>query len=121
MNSVMEALREFWHLHLPVDALILLSVAVYSTGWWKIHQRRPDYFNFRHLLCFVVGEILLFVAIASPLHELAEISLMAHMIQHVLLMMVAPPLILLGTPHLPFLFGLPRAVLGRVLKPILIS
>jgi cytochrome c oxidase assembly factor CtaG len=119
MNSVVEVLRDSWHLHPPVEALILLSVAVYSTGWWKIHQRRPDYFNFGHLLCFLAGEIALFVAIASPLHELGEISLMAHMIQHVLLMMVIPPLILLGAPHLVLLFGLPNAMLHGVLRPFL--
>ena len=119
MNSVVEALGDSWHLHPPIEALILLSVAVYATGWWKIHQRRPDYFTFRHLLCFVAGEIALFVAIASPLHELAEISLMAHMIQHVLLMMVIPPLILLRAPHITLLFGLPNAMLHGVLRPFL--
>jgi cytochrome c oxidase assembly factor CtaG len=42
------------------------------------------------------------------------------MIQHVLLMMVAPPLILLGAPHLLFLFGLSRAALQYALKPLLV-
>jgi len=119
MNSVVEALGDSWHLHPPIEALILLSSAVYVRGWWKLHQRRPDYFTFRHLLCFLAGEIALFVAIASPLHELAEISLMAHMIQHVLLMMVIPPLILLAAPHITLLFGLPNAMLHGVLRPFL--
>src|SRR5438094_6383290 len=119
MNSVVEALGDSWHLHPPIEALILLSVAVYATGWWKLHQRRPDYFTFTHLLCFVAGEIALFGAIASPLHELAEISLTAHMIQHVLLMMVIPPVILLGAPHLVLLFGLPDAMLHGLLRPFL--
>jgi cytochrome c oxidase assembly factor CtaG len=107
MDSIAEALTGSWHLHPPNEALIFLSAAVYAKGGWRLHHRRPDYFTFRNLLCFFAGEIALFVAIASPLHELAEISLMAHMIQHVLLMMVIPPLILLGAPHLVFLFGLP--------------
>jgi cytochrome c oxidase assembly factor CtaG len=119
MNSVVEALGDSWHLHPPIEALILLSVAVYATGWWKLHQCRPDVFGFRHLFCFLAGATLLFVAIASPLHELGEISLMAHMIQHVLLMMVIPPLILLGAPHLVLLFGLPNAMLHGVLRPFL--
>jgi len=119
MNSVVEALTDSWHLHPPIDALILLSSVIYATGWWKLHQRRPDYFGLTHLLSFIAGEIALFVAIASPLHDLAEISLTAHMIQHVLLMMVIPPLILLGAPHLVLLFGLPIAVLHGVLRPFL--
>jgi cytochrome c oxidase assembly factor CtaG len=119
MDSITEALTDSWHLHPPIEALILLSFAVYGTGWWRLHQRRSEYFIFRHLLCFLSGEIALFVATASPLHELAEISLTAHMIQHVLLMMIIPPLILLGAPHLVLLFGLPNAMLHSVLRPFL--
>ena len=119
MNSIAVALTDSWHLHPPVEALILLSSLFYGRGWWKLHERRPDYFSVRHLSCFLAGEIALFIAVASPLHELGEISLMAHMIQHVLLMMVIPPLILLGAPHLVLLFGLPNAILHGVLRPLL--
>jgi putative membrane protein len=119
MDSITEALTDSWHLHPPIEALILLSAAVYAKGWWRLHHRRPDHFTLRHLLCFLAGEIALFVAIASPLHDLGEISLMAHMIQHVLLMMIIPPLILLGAPHLVLLFGLPDAMLHGVLRPLL--
>jgi cytochrome c oxidase assembly factor CtaG len=99
---------------------MFLTCLAYARGWWKLNQRRPDSFGFRHLVFFFAGQIVLIVAVASPLHELAERSLMAHMIQHVLLMMVAPPLILLGAPHLPLLFGLSRAALQHVLKPFLL-
>jgi putative membrane protein len=119
MNSLVEALSGSWHVHSPIEAFILLSSSVYARGWWKLHTRRPDDFSVRYLLCFLAGEISLFVAIASPLHELAEISLTAHMIQHVLLMMVIPPLVLLGAPHLVLLFGLPNAILHGVLRPFL--
>ena len=118
MNSVVEALGNSWHLHPPVEALILLSVAVYATGWCKISACPRS--TVRHLLCFVAGEIALFVAIASPLHELAEISLMAHMIQHVLLMMVIVTDFLSGSPvHFAPLFGLPNAMLHGALRPFL--
>jgi len=99
---------------------MFLTCVLYARGWWKLHQRRPDSFGFRHLVFFFAGQIVLIVAVASPLHELAERSLMAHMIQHVLLMMVAPPLILLGAPQLPLLFGLSRAALQHLLKPFLV-
>lgn len=119
MNSLVEALTGAWHFHSPIEILIFLSSLMYARGWWKLHARRPDDFSVRCLLCFVAGEISLFVAIASPLHELTEISLTAHMIQHVLLMMVIPPLVLLGAPHLVLLFGLPNAILHGVLRPFL--
>ena len=37
-----------------------------------------------------------------------EELLSAHMVQHILLSVVAPPLILLGAPALPLLYGVPR-------------
>jgi hypothetical protein len=41
------------------------------------------------------------------------------MSQHILLMAVAPPLILLGAPALPLLFGLPKRFVRRILGPVL--
>jgi len=38
------------------------------------------------------------IAIASPLDAFSGLLLSAHMVQHFLLMFVAPPLILLGAP-----------------------
>jgi cytochrome c oxidase assembly factor CtaG len=119
LNPVAEGLQSSWGVSPWIPLLALLTCLVYARGWWKLHQRRPDYFASRHLLCFLAGEIALLIAVASPLHELAEISLTAHMIQHVLLMMVIPPLILLGAPHLTLLFGLPDATLHGLLRPFL--
>jgi len=109
-----------WHFHPPIDALLILTSVVYGRGWWKLHQRQPNDFAVKHLAFFLAGEIALFAAIVSPLHEFAETSLMAHMIQHVLLMMVAPPLLLLGAPHLVLLSGLSRGALHYIVRPFLV-
>ena len=48
---------------------------------------------------FTVGVLIIFFALTSPLHELSNNYLFsAHMIQHVLLTLVAPPLLVAGTP-----------------------
>lgn len=48
---------------------------------------------------FLVGVLVIFVAVLSPLHELGDNYLFsAHMVQHLLLTLVVPPLLLLGTP-----------------------
>ncbi|MGE5446266.1 MAG: cytochrome c oxidase assembly protein [Ignavibacteriales bacterium] len=53
----------------------------------------------KRALFFVSGIILLFLALSSPLNELGHVYLFsAHMVQHVLLLLVVPFLLLLGIP-----------------------
>jgi putative membrane protein len=60
-------------------------------------------------LSFACGLVTIVVALDSPLDRLADSLFWAHMLQHVLLMMVAAPLIVLGAPWLPFWRPLPLA------------
>ncbi|MGA7625156.1 MAG: cytochrome c oxidase assembly protein [Candidatus Acidiferrales bacterium] len=49
--------------------------------------------------CFVAGIIILLLALVSPLGTLGDTYLFsAHMLQHMLLILVVPPLLLLGVP-----------------------
>lgn len=49
--------------------------------------------------CFAGGMLLMLVALQGPLHELSDYFLFsAHMVQHLLIMLVVPPLLLAGTP-----------------------
>ena len=84
-------------------------------------RRLPQRFPVWRLIAFQAGLLTLLLALASPLHPLAELLLQFHMIQHLLLMMPAPPLLLLGAPTLPLLHGLPRPVLLYVLGPFFAS
>lgn len=47
---------------------------------------------------FAAGLAVIFIALLSPIDVLADMLFLMHMVQHTLLMMVAPPLILLGLP-----------------------
>jgi putative membrane protein len=60
-----------------------------------------------HAVSFYSGLLILLLAIASPLDTLADENLAAHMIQHEILMLAAPPLILLGAPLWPVWRALP--------------
>ena len=78
-------------------------------------------FDFLFGGCFFRGRArTIFLAIASPLDAFGGLLLQVHMIQHLLLMMVAPPLILAGAPYLPILSGLPRVFAREVVGPFLI-
>jgi len=48
---------------------------------------------------FVLGLVLMFVALQGPMHELSDYFLFsAHMVQHLVLILVMPPFLLYGTP-----------------------
>ncbi|HMF65448.1 MAG TPA: cytochrome c oxidase assembly protein, partial [Edaphobacter sp.] len=67
----------------------------------------------------VLGLATIWLAIASPLDEFADRLLSAHMVEHLLLMSFAPPLLLLGYPVVPLLRGLPRGVTVHLLGPLI--
>jgi putative membrane protein len=55
----------------------------------------------RHVAGVVAALLLIWIAIGSPLATLHHASLTAHMLQHLLLMSVAPPLLWLYLPAVP--------------------
>ena len=64
--------------------------------------------------CFAAGIIALLVALASPLDAMAAALFSAHMVQHLLLMMVAAPLLVLGDAGLVSLWGVPVHARRRI-------
>lgn len=66
-------------------------------------------------LSFTLGLVTLLVALVSPLDALADSLFAAHMSQHLLLILVAPPLLLWGNPIVAMLWALPRARRAAVL------
>src|SRR5262249_50339606 len=71
---------------------------------------RRGRWNAGHLAAFLGGLAAIYLALASPIEPFADLLLQVHMVQHLLLMMVAPPLLWMGAPMLPLLRGLPRPV-----------
>lgn len=107
---------------LPVPAIGLSATAViYFLGWRSLHAQVPWRFPVERLLSFLGGLLVIYVALASPLDAFAGWLLIVHMVQHLLLTMVAPPLLLLGWPMLPLLSGLPRGFARDGLAPFLTS
>jgi putative membrane protein len=117
--EVQDVLRE-WSLPIGVNLALLLVVIVYVHGWIALRRGSPGLIPFWRLSAFVGGMISLWIAIGSPLEAFDDVSLSGHMVQHLLLMVVVPPLVLLGAPSLPLLHGLPqwivRGPLGTLLR-----
>ncbi|PTX98718.1 hypothetical protein DB345_03090 [Spartobacteria bacterium LR76] len=104
----------------PVPAFGLAATAlIYLLGWNRLRRQAPHRFTPYRLLSFLGGLVTVYIALASPLDAFASFLLISHMVQHLLLTMVAPPLILLGFPQLPLLLGLPRRFVSQGLGPFL--
>ncbi len=58
-------------------------------------------------MCFAAGTLTLAVALISPLDALSEVLFSAHMTQHLLLIFVAPPLLVLGRPGAALAWAIP--------------
>ncbi len=108
-----------WSPPLVLTGLLVVCAVVYARGWIAIHKTRPVQFPAWRLGAFLLGLTVIWLAIASPLDGFADALLSAHMVEHLLLMSFAPPLILLGYPQVPLLRGLPRWVTIRLLGPLL--
>jgi cytochrome c oxidase assembly factor CtaG len=77
--------------------------AVYALGWSRRSSPRPG-----QLVAFAGAFATLLVALASPLASRADSSLTAHMVQHVLLIGLAPPLLLVARVGAVTSHALPR-------------
>jgi putative membrane protein len=119
MSVAAQALLNEWSPPLVLDAFLLLFVILYLRGWLALRRSSPELLSAKRLGAFLAGTFCLWFAIGSPLSAFDEASLTVHMIQHILLMLVVPPLVLLGAPALPLLHGLPQWFVRAVLGPLL--
>ena len=117
-NGVVQPLFDSWTVDFWVVGPLALAAGIYLRGWLRLHARVPQRFGGGHLAAFLGGLTAIAVALESPLHSLGAQLLQAHMVQHLLLMMVAPPLLWLGAPLLPLLQGLPRGILRTWVGPL---
>jgi len=108
---------ESWVLPLPVTLALLVTTLLYWRGWLHLRKAIPPMISVEQFVAFMSGLSVLWIALGSPLNALDDELLTFHMVQHLLLMAVAPPLILLGAPIMPLLHGLSwRSV--RALGPV---
>ncbi len=118
MNSTLRATLLSWDLRLEVILVLALAGTIYTIGWWRLRERsRTNLIRNRwragapwRPVAYLGGVLLLAIALMSPIDVLGGQLLTMHMVQHILLVMIIPPLLLLANP-LPFLlWGMPKNV-----------
>jgi len=100
---------------MSITVMLVFAALVYLRGWIRLRSTSFTIINGWHAFSFVVGLSLIWVAIASPIARLDHELLTVHMLKHMLLMTLAPPLIWLAEPVDPLLHGLPQRLVQRVL------
>ncbi len=106
-----------WSLPILVTLSLMVVALVYSRGWYQLRNVLPNVLPVWRLAAFVGGLFSLWAAVGSPLAILDHQLLTLHMVQHLVLMTVAAPLILLGAPVITLLHGIPQRFVRRLLWP----
>ena len=119
MTTTYDAVFSSWTWRPELAAVLLVWGAIYLRGWLRLRRRDLQRWHGARLAAFVSGLGAIYLALASPLETFASLLIVAHMVQHMLLMLVAPLLVLLGAPFLPLIRGLPLEVRRYWVAPIL--
>lgn len=119
MSPVFQAALQSWSIPPAATFVILLTALVYLRGWRLMRRAGLLFVPPWRALAFLAGLLLLWVALASPMDVLNGFVLTAHMLQHMLLMMFVPPLLLLGAPFVPLVRGLPIFAAREFVGPFL--
>ena len=118
MSQMLDAFLRSW----PFDPWLLLGLtlvaAVYLRGWRRLHNKDARRWPNRTVAAFMSGLAAIYLALASPIEPWSSLLLQVHMLQHLLLMMVAPPLLWLGMPLFPCLRGLPPSIRTYWIAPL---
>jgi putative membrane protein len=98
-----------WKPDVFAASTLLITFALYAIGLWRLrHRGALAHVPRREIASFIVGSIVLAIALLSPIATLSEWLFSVHMTQHELLMLVAAPLLALGRPLVPMLWAMPE-------------
>src|SRR6266576_2421323 len=104
---------------MSVLAALALLFAAYAIGWCRLARRSASAVAPWRPLAAAGGLATFGLALTSPLSEAAHQRFAAHMLQHVLMMMLAVPLVLSSDPFAALVWALPRQ--GRAAVGLLLT
>jgi putative membrane protein len=104
-----------WSISIPLTGAVLAIALVYGRGWARLRAASANPPSGRSLAVFLSGMVALWMAIGSPLATADHTRLIFHMLQHLLLMTIAAPLVLLSEPVAILGQGLPDRLVDGLL------
>jgi putative membrane protein len=91
----------WWIVEPPIALGVILIAALYLYAVGPLRQRYgwAERVERRQVTLFLLGLLVAFCSLQGPLHELSDYySFSAHMVQHLLVTMIMPPLLFKGMP-----------------------
>lgn len=90
-----------WTFDPALGVPLVMATVLYSWGAWTVSARHPDSrWPGRSTVFFLSGVALLWVSLLGPVGAFDDTFFWAHMVQHMVVIMIAAPLLLLGAPML---------------------
>jgi putative membrane protein len=88
-----------WEPSIVIGTALLVGLYLYGIGPLRRKYHLADEVKRGQVVAFLLGVFIMFLALVSPLDELGDSYLFsAHMVQHLFITLVGPPLLLIGTP-----------------------
>ena len=87
-----------WHSNPVWDLLMLAALAAYGWGLVVIRRRGTGVLPWYRVASFVAGILVLAVSLNSAIETYSMVLFWVHMVQHLLLIMVVPALLVVGSP-----------------------
>jgi putative membrane protein len=89
-----------WEPSILIGTALITGLYLYSIGPLRKRHYPNEQIKTGQTITFLLGVLIMFLALVSPLDELGDAYLFsAHMVQHLCLTIIGPPLLLLGTPE----------------------
>lgn len=122
MDPVNKAILLSWNWRVEIILTLVLAGVLYTRGWVLLRRRTKPQKRKRRsgqphpltavwrLISYLSGLAVLGISLMSPIDVLGGQLFFMHMIQHLLMIMIAPVLLLSANPMAVTLWGLPRPV-----------
>ena len=121
MDAALSIILLSWSWRPEIILSLVLAATIHLMGRWRLKQRGGgEVIAPWRTVAYLGGLAVLWLALMSPIDVLSSQYFFMHMIQHLLLVMIAAPLLLIGNPMPIMLWGLPstlRMEIGRWLRP----
>jgi putative membrane protein len=89
-----------WEPSILIGTVLVIGLYLYAIGPLRKRHFPDEPIMTGQTIAFLSGMMIMFLALVSPLDELGDSYLFsAHMVQHLCLTIIGPPLLLLGTPE----------------------